>query len=65
MSSDSNSILLVIFIYFIFVTIFLTILWRMALALDRISNQLIDVAKDLKKLSPSDSKAEKKEPRRK
>jgi len=59
-----NSFLLVILIYFVFVTIFLTILWRIALALDRISEYLFEITKDPKKLSLSNGK-EKKEPRRK
>jgi len=59
-----TSILLLIFIYFIFVTIFLTILWRMALALDRISDHLLEILRT-KKLPLPDARVESKAPRRK
>jgi len=43
--------ILVVLVYFIIVVVFLTILWRMALALDLIAQQLSEMARDLKKLS--------------
>jgi uncharacterized protein YoxC len=42
--------LLIILVYFIIVAIFLTILWRIATALDRISEHLFEISKDVKKL---------------
>jgi len=37
--------------FILIVVVFLTILWRMALALDLIAQQLSEMARDLKKLS--------------
>ena len=50
--------LLIILVYFIIVVVFLTILWRIATALDRISEHLFEITKDLKKLSARSGKEE-------
>jgi len=50
--------LLIILGYFIIVVIFLTLLWRIVTALDRISEHLFEITKDLKKLSGRSGKEE-------
>jgi hypothetical protein len=45
-------LILLVLVHFILVTIFLTILWRIATSLDAVSRTLSDIARDLKK--PSD-----------
>jgi len=48
--------ILIVLVYFIIVAIFLTILWRMAIALDVVSRSLSDIARDLKKLADKSEK---------
>jgi uncharacterized protein YoxC len=50
--------LLIILVYFIIIVIILTILWRIATAIDRIAGHLSEISKDLKKLPPRSGKDE-------
>jgi uncharacterized protein YoxC len=50
--------LLIILVYFIIVVVFLTILWRIATALDRIAEHLLEISKDAKKLPARSGKEE-------
>jgi len=50
--------LLIILVYFIIVVVFLAILWRILMALDRISEHLFEITKDLKKLLARSGKEE-------
>ena len=51
-------VLLIILVHFIIVVVFLTILWRIATALDSISEHLSEIGKDLKKLPARSGKEE-------
>ena len=48
--------ILVLLSYFIIVVIFLTIIWRIALALDIASRCLSDIARDIKKIADKGDK---------
>jgi len=51
-------VLLIILVYFIIVVVFLGIFWRIATALDCISEHLSEISKDLKKLPARSGKEE-------
>ncbi len=46
-----HSAVLVLLGYFIISVVFLGIFWRIAIALDRIAHQLLEIAKDLRKMT--------------
>ena len=51
MLHGTESLLLVILVYFIIVSIVLTMLWRIVVALDNIASHLLEISKDLNKLA--------------
>ncbi|MCE0497387.1 MAG: hypothetical protein LV481_05505 [Methylacidiphilales bacterium] len=48
--------ILLLLVWFIFVVIFLTILWRIAISLDLITRSLSDITQDVKKLADKNGK---------
>jgi len=56
----SEAAILLILGHFIIIVIALTIFWRMATAMDTVANALVELSKDLKKLT-ADSSRDKKE----
>ena len=53
-------VILILLVYFIIIVVFLTILWRIVSALDLIGRYLLEIVRELKKLSSDSSERKEK-----